>query len=40
MINDIASRVIKFKVYPKSHITANAVTREVGMEIKTINEFR
>ena len=35
----MASKVIKFKVYPKSHITANAVTNEVGIAMITINEF-
>src|SRR5690554_7373574 len=39
IIKDIASRVIKFKVYPKIHIIAKAVTKEVGIAIKTINEF-
>src|SRR5690554_7037441 len=39
IIKDIASRVIKFKVYPKIHIIAKAVIKEVGIAIKTINEF-
>jgi hypothetical protein len=39
IIKDIASKVIKFKVYPKSHITAKAVTKEVGIAMITINEF-
>ena len=35
----MASKVIKFKVYPNSHITAKAVTNDVGIAIITINEF-
>ena len=35
----MASKVIKFKVKPNNHITANAVTKEVGMATKTISEF-
>ena len=39
IIKDMASKVIKFKVKPSSHITAKAVTKEVGMATITISEF-
>ena len=40
IINDMASKVIKFNVKPSIHITAKAVTNEVGMAIITISAFR